>query len=124
MDDAILSLDLMSSLGEQLARRFFSHDIFLAGAVGQLVGGVGLAIAELLDVDGSLDYGDILIDVSRERLNVNRLANCDGHCCCNDCTRAGMILEIIKRMRSSRRARQCLPRLTTDGASRVNPAPW
>jgi hypothetical protein len=43
----VLAVDLVGGLGEEFARRFLAHHIFLAGGGGQLVCWVGLAEAEL-----------------------------------------------------------------------------
>jgi hypothetical protein len=48
MEDAILSVDLMGCLGEQLSRRLLAHDILLSICRFQEVCWVALAIAELL----------------------------------------------------------------------------
>lgn len=45
--DAVLAVDLVGGAGEDLARGFLAHHVFLARGGGELVGGVGLAIAEL-----------------------------------------------------------------------------
>lgn len=47
VDDAVFAVDLMGGLGEELARRLLSHDIF--GAIGgfEEVGWVALTVAEL-----------------------------------------------------------------------------
>jgi hypothetical protein len=48
VDDTVLSIDLVGGAGEELARRFLAHNIFLTGGLGSdLVGGVGLTEAEL-----------------------------------------------------------------------------
>ena len=63
MDDAVFAVDLVRCAGEELARRFLAHHIFLAGGFrGDLVGGVGLAEAEL----ESVSSGRGSCNVSRE----------------------------------------------------------
>ena len=48
VDDSVLPLDFMRRLREELAWRLLAHDEFVAIVVGELVGGIGLAEAELL----------------------------------------------------------------------------
>jgi len=47
MENAVFAVDLVGSLGEQLARRFLSQDIALFVRGGQQIGRIGLSIAEL-----------------------------------------------------------------------------
>jgi hypothetical protein len=85
-----------------LARWFLAHDEFIAVDIGELVGGIGLAIAELLDLDRSFDLGDVGGDVRVEGGNVNWLPNGASHVgdlrglnCETEVMRAGVVeLEI------------------------------
>lgn len=47
MDDSVLALDFVRGLREELAWWLLAHDEFVAIVVGELVGGIGLAKAEL-----------------------------------------------------------------------------
>ena len=81
MDNAIFTLHLVGSFGQQRARWFFPHNKLFARPVCQLVGGIRLAIAKLLDVDGRLDVGHAPVYESGERSDINRLANGACHGC-------------------------------------------
>ena len=83
--DAVFSLDSVGSFGQQLPWRLLAHDILDAVAVFELVGWVGLPIAELFDFQGRLDDGHVLVYVATERVDVNGLADGAGHGCCCSC---------------------------------------
>jgi hypothetical protein len=76
---AVLALDLMCRLGQELPWRLLAHYIALTGRVGELVCGIGLAIAELLHFQWRLDLGHSFGDVLAQGLNVDGLADCAGH---------------------------------------------
>lgn len=80
VDDAVFAVHLMGGFGEEFAWWLFSHDEFLAIAGFEEVGWVGLAVAELLDVQRRFDFWDILLDVFGEVVKVDRLSYGACHC--------------------------------------------
>jgi hypothetical protein len=100
VDDAVLALDLVGRLRDELAWRFLAEDIAAAVGRGELVGRVGLAEAELkgrgksvwrslrggwccrpylLYVEGHLNLGNVLGDPPLQRPKVDGLAHSSGH---------------------------------------------
>ena len=98
--DPVLPLDLVCGFREQFSRRLLAHDVLHAIAISNLICGIGLAKPELrhplgqrgavynelrdgghlFKVNRRLDLGDILGDVSLERLDINGLSHYSGHC--------------------------------------------
>lgn len=70
----MFSVHLMSCFREELARRLLPHDELLAIAGFKQICRVGLAIPELLDVQRSFDFRDILLDVLCEIIEVDGLS--------------------------------------------------
>ena len=60
--DAVLALDLVRRLGEELARGLLAEDIADAGGGGELVGGIGLTEAELRRFGGVSMVSDLRWD--------------------------------------------------------------
>ena len=74
MDDAVFSVDLVGGFGDDFAWWLLTHDILLGGWFGGYeVRWVGLAEAELLQLQRCLDFWDILVDPPLERLEVDGL---------------------------------------------------
>lgn len=106
LDDAVLTLDLVGRLREQLSWRLFPEDVALARRLGgEQVGWVGLAVAELLDVERHGDFGDVGLEVALEGGHVDGLADTACHGGYNDqceCTRGQLLGRIIKKESSER----------------------
>lgn len=60
LDDAVLALDLVGRLRDELAGGLLAQDVAVAGGQGgEEVGWVGLAVAKLLHVEGRGDVGHV-----------------------------------------------------------------
>lgn len=101
-DDAVLALNLVSRLGDQLSGRLLSEHIALALGRGQLIGRVGLAktklrmvscvvvirwevvgaITYLSDVQRRLDLGHVVVEPLLQRPDIDGLAHSSGHDVC------------------------------------------
>jgi hypothetical protein len=75
VDDAVFTVDLVCGFGKQFAGRLLAHDELVAIAACEQVCWVGLPIAELLNVQWSFDFGDILLDVFCQVVNANGLSD-------------------------------------------------
>lgn len=78
-ENAILALNLVRSLGEQLAGWLLAQDVLRAGGGGEEVGRVRLAVAELLHGERELDAGDSGREVVLQQGETYWVADWAGH---------------------------------------------
>lgn len=78
-ENAVLALNLVRSLGEQLAGWLLAQDVLRAGGRGEEVGRVRLAVAELLHGEWESDAGDSGREVILQQGEADWVADWAGH---------------------------------------------